>query len=202
MLLVIPPILVLHRAILVHRLERRAQTDAKTGLLNASAWTARAGRALRAAEDEATAAGLLILDLDHFKAVNDTYGHLAGDDVLGAVADALHDEVREQDLVGRFGGEEFVVLLPRLGEGDEQELRRIAERIRRRVRSLEVPAGGRRVSGVTTSIGAAVHPTDGSSLNALVATADAALYLAKQAGRDSVRTGADVRRGDGPDGGT
>ena len=86
--LVLPPLLVLHRAVLIRQLEERADTDAKTGLLTAAAWRDRAGQALQRARRTGTAIAVLILDLDHFKAVNDTYGHLAGDDVLGAVAAA------------------------------------------------------------------------------------------------------------------
>ncbi|MDN5749507.1 MAG: GGDEF domain-containing protein, partial [Pseudonocardia sp.] len=115
--LVLPPILVLHRAVLVRQLEVQASTDAKTGLLNVATWQAAAMRALRRTQRSGTGAGVLILDLDHFKVVNDTHGHLAGDDVLAAVATQLRQGVREQDLVGRFGGEEFVVLLPDLPVG-------------------------------------------------------------------------------------
>ena len=110
-LLVLVPLVVLHRADMARQLEQRAAMDGKTGLLNAAAWHDKAERALRRAQRQGAAAGVLILDLDHFKSVNDTYGHLAGDAVLAAVAATLRAEVREGDVVGRFGGEEFVVLL-------------------------------------------------------------------------------------------
>jgi Diguanylate cyclase, GGDEF domain len=113
-LLVLPPLLVLHRAVLVRHLEEAASTDRKTGLLNAAAWHAKAAERLRRAQRSSARAAVLILDLDHFKSVNDHHGHLAGDRVLSAVAAALRAEVRDHDLVGRFGGEEFVVLLPGL----------------------------------------------------------------------------------------
>src|SRR6185312_8514453 len=96
--------------------------DGKTGLLNAAAWHAQAERALRRASRHDGAKGVLVLDLDHFKSVNDTYGHLAGDQVLAAVAAALRTEVRDRDLVGRFGGEEFVILLIGRREGGETDL--------------------------------------------------------------------------------
>ena len=115
-LLVIPPILVLHRTILVKKLQERADSDAKTGLLNSAAWHSQSRSALRAAERSDHAAGVVILDLDHFKMVNDRHGHLAGDEVLRVVANTLREEVRDHDLVGRFGGEEFVVLLSRIAE--------------------------------------------------------------------------------------
>jgi predicted signal transduction protein with EAL and GGDEF domain len=110
-LLSVPPLLVLQRAVSVRHLERVASIDAKTGLLNSAAWHARAERAVTRSGRRPGSAAVLVLDLDHFKDVNDTYGHLAGDEVLAAVADALQAEVRDGDLVGRFGGEEFVILL-------------------------------------------------------------------------------------------
>ncbi|WP_224386530.1 GGDEF domain-containing protein [Pseudonocardia sp. ICBG1293] len=116
-LLVLPPLLVLHRAVLIRQLEERANTDAKTNLLTAVAWRGRAHRALARARRQRGAVAVLILDLDHFKAVNDGYGHLAGDEVLSAVAGTLKAQVRDVDPVGRFGGEEFVVLLAGLPVG-------------------------------------------------------------------------------------
>jgi diguanylate cyclase (GGDEF)-like protein len=192
-LLVLPPLLVLHRAVLVRQLEAAASTDGKTGLLNAAAWHDRASRELRRAQRARTAAGVLILDLDHFKAVNDAHGHLAGDEVLAAVAKAVRDEVRGHDLVGRFGGEEFVVLLPDLPAADagRSELRAVAERIRRRVSRLDVatdtPDGPLTIRGLSTSIGGAAFPADASGLEPLMQAADAALYRAKRDGRNVVR---------------
>ncbi|WP_249026668.1 GGDEF domain-containing protein, partial [Amycolatopsis pretoriensis] len=111
--LVLPPLLLLHRTVLVKQLEVAAHRDAKTGLYNTSGWHSLAERTLAAAARQRSTFGLLMLDLDHFKQVNDTYGHLAGDAVLRAVAEAIIAAVRGRgDAVGRFGGEEFVVLLP------------------------------------------------------------------------------------------
>ncbi len=205
LLLAIPPILALHRTLPLRRLEERADTDAKTGLLNASGWHARATRALHAVARDRTVAGLLVLDLDLFKAVNDRHGHLAGDEVLGAIAEALRAEVRSHDVVGRFGGEEFVVLLPHLsGSADRDEVHRIGDRIRRRVGQVRVavpaPEGPRRIEAVTVSVGGAVFPQDGDGLTALLETADSALYAAKRAGRDTVRTGRHTFPAAGPDG--
>ena len=141
--LALPPFLVLHRAVLVRQLEEVASRDGKTGLLNAAAWQARADRAGRAARRAGVGAGVLILDLDHFKAVNDEHGHLAGDEVLAAVATALRAGVRSQDLVGRFGGEEFVVLvraLPRGAPGGSSSPPRRAAA--QADRALAVPAPG------------------------------------------------------------
>jgi diguanylate cyclase (GGDEF)-like protein len=136
---------------------------------------------------------VLVLDLDHFKSVNDTHGHLAGDHVLAAVADVLQAEVRERDLVGRFGGEEFVVLLAGLGGEGSAELAAVAERIRRRVAGLGVeiptPDGPLTVRGLSVSVGCAVMPDGGAELRDLLEVADRALYAAKGAGRNAVRMG-------------
>jgi diguanylate cyclase (GGDEF)-like protein len=197
--LVLPPILVLHRAVLVRHLEEAASTDAKTGLLNSAAWQAHAVRMLRRALRAGDATGVLILDLDHFKLVNDAHGHLAGDEVLAAIAVELRAGVRAQDLVGRFGGEEFVVLLPDLprGASGRVELFEVAERVRKRVASLDVPVrtpdGSLTIGGLSVSVGGAAAPVDGTSLEHILKAADASLYAAKRAGRNVVRLAGPVR---------
>lgn len=191
--LVLPPVLVLHRAVQVRELEKVARTDAKTGLLNAAAWQLQAVRTARRVQRSGGAAGVLILDLDHFKAVNDAHGHLAGDDVLAAVATELRAGVREQDLVGRFGGEEFVILLPDLpaGAAGRPELSGVAERVRKRVSRLEVaidtPDGALTIAGLSVSVGGATIPADGTGLEQVLKAADTALYAAKRDGRNLVR---------------
>jgi diguanylate cyclase (GGDEF)-like protein len=197
--LVLPPILVLHRAVLVRQLEEVANTDAKTGLLNSAAWQSEAGRAVRRAQRARGAAAVLILDLDHFKLVNDAHGHLAGDDVLAAVAAQLRAGVREGDLVGRFGGEEFVVLLADLPAGavGRAEVRSVAERLRRRVAELDVkvctPDGNLTISGLSVSVGGAALPADGTTLEQVLKVADASLYAAKRGGRNLVRIAGPVQ---------
>jgi diguanylate cyclase (GGDEF)-like protein len=191
--LVMAPLLVLHRAVLVRQLEEVASTDSKTGLLNAAAWHAQAAKELRRAQRGRGTAALLILDLDHFKSVNDDHGHLAGDRVLSAVAGALRGEVREHDLVGRFGGEEFVVLLPDVGREStgSAELHAIAERIRHRISTLSVaavtPRGALTIAGLSASVGGATFPDHGVALEHVLQVADAALYEAKRDGRNAVR---------------
>lgn len=191
--LVLPPLLVLHRAVLVRQLEEAVRTDGKTGLLTAAAWHALAAREVRRCQRAGSAAGVLVLDIDHFKSVNDGFGHLAGDDVLAAVGAALRSEVRDHDLVGRFGGEEFVVLLPDLPHagGEQDDVRAVAERIRRRVGDLVVtvgtPDGPRTVEGLTISVGGALYPAEGGTLDQVLQAADAALYTAKRDGRNLVR---------------
>ena len=197
--LVLPPILVLHRAVLVRQLEEVASTDGKTGLLNAAAWQAKAARAVRRVHRSGGVAAVLILDLDHFKLVNDAHGHLAGDEVLVAVAQELRSAVRDQDLVGRFGGEEFVVLLPDLPDGTagNGEISAVAERIRARIASLEVTVGppDREVviTGLSVSVGGAVVTTDGTSLDQVLTAADTSLYAAKRDGRNLVRIAGGVQ---------
>ncbi len=191
--LVLPPILVLHRAVLARQLEHEVSTDAKTGLLTAAAWQEHAARSVRAARRTGTGAGLLILDLDHFKDVNDTWGHLAGDAVLAAVAAELREGVRDRDLVGRFGGEEFVVLLPDLPPGADgrAELWRVADRLRQRIEGMDVgvdtSGGAAVITGLSVSVGGATVPADGTSLDEVLRAADASLYAAKDAGRNAVR---------------
>jgi diguanylate cyclase (GGDEF)-like protein len=191
--LALPPILVLHRAVLVRQLEEVASTDAKTGLLNAAAWQVQAARSVRRVQRAGSGAAVLILDLDHFKTVNDAHGHLAGDDVLAAVAAELQSGVRENDLVGRFGGEEFVVLMPDLQPGPEgrRELYTVAERLRHRVSRLDVAVdtadGELTISGLSISVGGACVPADGSSLEQVLKVADSSLYAAKRGGRNLVR---------------
>ncbi|MDT7709993.1 MAG: hypothetical protein QOG20_5600 [Pseudonocardiales bacterium] len=201
--LVLPPLIVLHRTVLVRQLEEAASTDSKTGLLNAAAWHVQAGREMRRAERINLHATVLVLDLDHFKLVNDRHGHLVGDQVLAAVAAAVRAEVRDEDIVGRFGGEEFVVLLRGI-EGDDGRVaaEAVAERIRLRVAALRVAVPGSRdavvVDGLTVSIGGATLPSDGVELGELLEVADAARYDAKHAGRNRVRmgtgTGSQARR--------
>jgi diguanylate cyclase (GGDEF)-like protein len=193
-LFAVPPLLVLHRAVLVRQLEKQAATDGKTGLLTAGAWHDRATLRIDHARDSGSSAAVLVIDLDHFKQVNDRFGHIAGDYVLQAVASVLREDVRGADLVGRFGGEEFVLLLPQAGDRYAySELRVVAERIRRRIAELQVavptPDGTLTIDGLSASLGGAVFPHDGNHLLDVLAVADTALYAAKRAGRNAVRMG-------------
>jgi diguanylate cyclase (GGDEF)-like protein len=182
LLLALPPVVLLQRSLMHQQLQAAARTDAKTGLLNAAAWQREAGTELSRAQRSADPLALLIVDIDHFKRVNDTYGHLIGDQVIIAVATTLCSQLREYDVVGRFGGEEFVILLP---GADTVEACRVAERLRGRVRRQAVPAEEGTVS-VTISVGVALFRTHGEDLLELLAAADLALYRAKESGRDRV----------------
>ncbi|QUQ70218.1 diguanylate cyclase [Kutzneria sp. CA-103260] len=185
--LAFPPVLMLHRSVLLKQVEEKSRKDSKTGLFNSEGWHRNANRersrALRAKEGF----GVLMVDLDHFKKVNDTYGHVAGDAVLKAVADAISGEVRDYDSVGRFGGEEFVVLLPGMDEDDGIG---VAERIRHAVTQLvvEAPVEGRTtlIRNLSASIGVSTFPAAGDDIEPLLLAADAALYEAKNTGRNRV----------------
>jgi diguanylate cyclase (GGDEF)-like protein len=186
-LMVVPPLLILHRGVLVKQLEFAAMRDDKTGLFNASGWHHLAANELARAKRARAQVGVLMVDLDYFKRVNDTYGHLAGDAVLKAVADAITTEVRDYDAVGRFGGEEFVVLVSGLGECD---VRGVAERIRYAITRLEVSASQDErsvtIDGLSASIGIATYPEAGAVVQKLVQAADNAMYRAKSTGRNRV----------------
>jgi diguanylate cyclase (GGDEF)-like protein len=188
--------LVLHGSVLIGQLRKAASTDAKTGLLNTAAWYEASRREIGRASRRGTSVGVLIVDLDHFKRVNDVHGHLAGDEVLVAVAGAIGRQVRERDVVGRFGGEEFVVLLP---GADGAEVVGVAERVRAGISGLTLRVTGLHgavpLSGLTASVGVAAFPWHGDGVEALLRAADAALFAAKSGGRDQVRLAAPVTTG-------
>ncbi|MGH4006651.1 MAG: diguanylate cyclase, partial [Pseudonocardiaceae bacterium] len=182
-------VIALHRALLLPHFQQAARTDSKTGLLTMGFWHEVAGREIERARRLGEPLGVLMLDLDHFKSFNDRMGHLVGDQVLRAVADELRSETRPYDLVGRFGGEEFVILLPGVGT---TQIEHVANRIRLRISRLCVLVNGPHdrpvtVNGISVSIGAAACPDDGSELEQLLQAADGALLAAKAAGRDRVR---------------
>jgi len=159
---------------------RLADIDSLTGLYNRRGWT---DRVLALDEDlrgEGASYSVLFLDLDRFKELNDRLGHEAGDAALRTLATVMREELREQDVIGRFGGEEFVVALP---GADRLHAARVAERIRARLQALaaEDPADAMR----TVSIGAATL-NDGETTSALLKRADKAMYAAKAAGRNRV----------------
>jgi diguanylate cyclase (GGDEF)-like protein len=180
------PVLVLLQRSLSHaQLLNDSRTDAKTGLLNARTWereaTAEVARAVRARTPLAVA----VLDIDWFKLVNDTYGHLFGDEVLREIARCLPGVLREYDLAGRFGGEEFVLLLPHTRAVDAF---RIADRVRDHISGLSLHTPDGQAVRVSVSVGvAALDAGSRRELSDLLAAADAALYRAKRDGRDQVQ---------------
>jgi diguanylate cyclase (GGDEF)-like protein len=184
----LPVVTLLQRSLRHAQLLTDARADLKTGLLNAATWeresTTEVARAVRTSSPLAVA----LLDIDKFKAINDTHGHLVGDLVLKEIARTLTSMLRDYDLAGRFGGEEFSVLLPQTRAVDAF---RIAERVRANIAGLSIivpgTTGGERVH-VTVSIGvAALDAGSKRELSELMAAADAALYRAKDGGRDQVQ---------------
>jgi diguanylate cyclase (GGDEF)-like protein len=179
-------VLALHRGFLMPQLREAARTDPKTGLATAAVWAGAVPAALDRAGDLGGSVGMLMLDLDHFKQVNDNHGHPVGDKLLRAVADCVSEEVRRGDLVARIGGDELAVLLP---GADTDELISIAERIRARLGKCTVPIEGKDViTGVPVSMGLAVYPDVASTVDQLVLAADNALLMAKRSGRNRIVT--------------
>jgi diguanylate cyclase (GGDEF)-like protein len=191
-LLAVPPVLVLQKTLLVAEFRDAARTDAKSGLANSGYWREVAEREIARARSGREPLAILLIDIDHFKNVNDRYGHLTGDDILRAVATALTDGLRPRDFVGRFGGEEFVVLLT---GSDLEQGRHAAERIRAHVADVKVEATGRSEAvQVTISVGVAAFRDSGHSVHELLDAADTALYAAKRAGRNCVRVAEGARQ--------
>jgi diguanylate cyclase (GGDEF)-like protein len=183
-------VLTLHRDLLLPQFQRAAGTDVKTGLATPAYWANAVPTELARAETLRSSVGLLLMDLDKFKEINDTYGHPAGDQALRAVAESIRAEVRQGDLVARVGGDELAVLLP---GATEPEVLEVAERIRDRLSALSVAvetttARTAVISGVPASFGAAIYPDVAETMDQLILAADNALLTAKRDGRNRVVT--------------
>jgi diguanylate cyclase (GGDEF)-like protein len=166
--------------------ERRAQTDPLTGVLNRRSLVERLDAACARARTRGLPIALLFIDLDHFKEINDSFGHAAGDACLSAIIGPIQAELRQSDVIGRYGGEEFVVIL---SSADISAAHPIAERIRKRVADVRVDGFGKPIR-LTCSIGVATSDTLGVWGEHLIAQADAAVYAAKRAGRNRVQVAA------------
>jgi diguanylate cyclase (GGDEF)-like protein len=160
--------------------ELRAGTDALTGLPNQRASHETMQRMTAQSDRAGQPLSVLLLDLDHFKQVNDVYGHAEGDNVLAAVGVTLRSTIREGDFCGRFGGEEFLILLP---DTDLDSAGLVAEKIRASVERIQVPSVRREI---TISIGVATFPDHGTEAATVARIADRALYAAKEGGRNRV----------------
>ena len=186
-----PFVTLLQRSFRHVHLVNASRVDSKTGLLNAGTWEREAASEVARAVRTHTPLAVALIDIDHFKAVNDSFGHLAGDKALREVARTLTIFLREYDLVGRFGGEEFALLLPQAKAVDAY---RIAERIRAHISAMPIDVHddpGAEPVRLSISIGVAAlgarwDSGTGGQLTDLLAAADAALYQAKQNGRDRV----------------
>jgi len=189
--LAFPFVTLLQRSFRHVQLVNASRVDSKTGLLNAGTWEREAATEVARALRTHTSLAVALIDIDHFKAVNDSFGHLAGDRALRTVARALTIFLREYDLVGRFGGEEFALLLP---QAKAQDAYRIAERIRSHIGSMPITVSddpGAEPVRLSISIGVAAldarwDNSSGAQLTELLAAADGALYQAKRDGRDQV----------------
>jgi len=187
------PIVLVQRRFMMHaQLQAEARFDSKTGLLNAATWQQEAQIEVSRAARTRTPLAVAMVDIDHFKLVNDTYGHLTGDAVLSALSASMRALLREYDLVGRFGGEEFCILLPHTSEHAAGE---IAERLREKLSQISITpnhdSGPDTTVRVTVSIGVACMHQSRRDLDDLIAAADAALYYAKETGRNQVKMAMD-----------
>jgi len=190
-LLACPFVTLLQRSFRHGQLVNASRVDTKTGLLNAGTWEREAATEVARAVRTRTSLAVALIDIDHFKAVNDSFGHLAGDRALRTVARALAIPLRDYDLVGRFGGEEFALLLPQTKALDAY---RIAERIRTHIGSMPITVSddaGAEPVRLSISIGVAAlgaqwDSSSGAQLTELLAAADGALYQAKRGGRNQV----------------
>ncbi len=158
----------------------RAHSDTLTGLPNRAAIDEALERMTAQAARTRRPLGFVMLDIDHFKSINDTYGHATGDEVLAAVGAVARAAVRAGDFVGRYGGEELLVLMP---ETDAAGAQSVAEKLQREIRAIEVPAVDR---VITASFGVAADRGSQERLRRLVQAADEALYRAKADGRDAI----------------
>jgi len=170
------------------RMETMATTDGLTGLVNHRTFQERIAEMLARAERSSGKQALLLTDIDHFKKVNDTYGHPVGDEVLRGVAQVVRECVRKVDVAARYGGEEFAIVLE---STDKDGARQLAERIRNEVQK-QVFQSAQGPFSCTLSLGIAVYPADGSDVKTLIAHADQALYHAKHNGRNRAVAFADL----------
>jgi diguanylate cyclase (GGDEF)-like protein len=166
----------------LNRVRLLAETDDLTGVLNMRGFAIAASRLVAQASRYDRPVTVLMIDSDNLKAVNDTYGHDAGNLLLRQLARVIQAELRVSDVLARYGGDEFIVLLP---ETSPEGAVLVAERIREEMAAMPLDTGGQQVQ-CTVSIGAASLPGDGVSLDAIVARADRAMYQAKSGGRNKV----------------
>ncbi|HEY9274856.1 MAG TPA: GGDEF domain-containing protein [Achromobacter sp.] len=174
---------------LIADLAALAETDFLTGLLNRRAFHARAEALCASLDEPGQMLTLIVFDIDHFKRINDSYGHAGGDNVLVAVAQACHQTWRRSDIVARIGGEEFAVLCTVRSSAQASAM---AQSMRRRIERLAVPLDGRTIDSITSSFGVVcAHADEIHDIDALLKQADELLYRAKASGRNCVITQSD-----------
>jgi len=186
----VAPLMPIYQALMVPQLKKEAQTDPKTGLLNARRFAQMFQAELERAERFGRPLSLIMADLDLLRNINNTYGHLAGDTVLAQMGQTIRDNIRAYDIAARFGGEEFVIVLP---EARSEQARAFAERLRKLVERTDIPV---RTSAtpirVTVSLGVASFPGDALTATTVIHEADVAVYQAKLRGRNCVVCASDV----------
>jgi diguanylate cyclase (GGDEF)-like protein len=168
--------------LLQSKLREQAIRDPLTNLFNRRYLEETLDRELARAGRESYPVCIIMVDLDFFKKINDTYGHDAGDHVLRALATTLAEQSRRGDFACRYGGEEFVIVMPNITKRTAYER---AKKLRRRLNSLQIPYEGHCLT-TTISMGIACYPNNGDTRQALLRAADQAMYAAKQAGRDHI----------------
>lgn len=172
-------------------LRTRAMHDPLTGLFNRRHMEESLDRELRTAQRQSTSIGLMMIDVDHFKRYNDTYGHAGGDALLEQLSQLMMELFRDRDIICRYGGEEFLAIMP---GADVATVSARAEQLRLAANALRVQAAGKPLGPVTISVGIAVYPDHASTTEGLLATADSALYEAKHRGRDCVVAGPQLQQ--------
>jgi len=165
-------------------LERLANIDSLTGLLNRGAILRKLSEQMKHAKRYREELSLSLLDIDYFKKVNDQYGHLTGDDVLEQVAILMWQNIRDADIIGRYGGEEFIIILPRT---DLSSALNVAERVRKMIEASKMKDSEGNMFGITVSQGISIYKP-GEDEHSLISRADNALYKAKRNGRNRVET--------------
>jgi diguanylate cyclase (GGDEF)-like protein/putative nucleotidyltransferase with HDIG domain len=185
--LIIPallPLVLMYRALMIPALKQQAQTDGKTGLLNARHFAEVFEEELERAQRTRRPLAVIMADLDLLRAINNTYGHLAGDIVLSSIGETIRKTIRANDMAGRFGGEEFAIILPEVGTSEAHAL---AERVRAAIESMHFDVSTSPTPiRATMSLGVACFPADGATTTSLIQAADVAVYQAKLNGRNRV----------------
>jgi diguanylate cyclase (GGDEF)-like protein/PAS domain S-box-containing protein len=168
-------------------LENMATIDSLTGLANRQAFMQRAKNEFNRARRYTRPMTVVMIDIDHFKSINDKYGHAAGDEVLRQIADICHNSLRGSDFIGRVGGEEFVLLLP---DTPQNHAYNVAERMRTHLYETPIELENGTTLNITASFGVAHMNEDDSDFNAILERADEAMYHAKHEGRNQVQLAA------------
>jgi diguanylate cyclase (GGDEF)-like protein len=167
-------------------LSRQSIQDPQSGLYNRRFMEESLQREISRAQRKQTQIGIIMGDMDHFKKFNDVYGHAAGDKIITLVGKLLKEKFRGSDIACRYGGEEFIIILP---ESDQADTIKRADKLREEIKNMELVYQGQVLGTLTMSMGVAAYPANGTRIEELLRVADTALYKAKQEGRDRVVSG-------------